>query len=175
MSAWTVIGHTEVGSGGAANITFSSIPATYTDLCLLFSVRQTASGVNQTKLEFNGSTSNFSYRYLEGTGSATSSAANANAAQGGLTQGTASTADTFASNSFYIPNYAGTTAKSWSIDAVTENNATLAVQHIVAGLWNQTTAINSVTIKPDSLNFAQYSSATLYGITRGSSGGVTVS
>ncbi len=37
MSAWTVIAHTEVGSGGVADITFSSIAGTYTDLYLAVS------------------------------------------------------------------------------------------------------------------------------------------
>ena len=168
-----VIQHIELGSA-ASSISFSSIPNTFTDLYITFSVRQSGSGVNQTLLEFNGSTSNFSFRLLEGTGSSAGSGNNT-LNYGGLVQGSASTSNTFASNSLYIPNYAGSTAKSWSVDAVTENNATQAFQHLVAGLWNNTAAINSVTIKPFSGNFEIASSATLYGITKGSDGQTTVS
>lgn len=168
-----LIEHQELASA-AASITFSSIPQTYTDLYLIFSIRQSSSGVNQALLEFNGSSSNFSFRFLQGSGSAASSGTNT-LNFGGLVQGSASTSNTFASNSLYIPNYSGSTAKSWSIDAVTENNATEAYQHLVAGLWNQTAAITSIAIKPYSGNLVQYSSATLYGILAGSDGITSVS
>ena len=168
-----IIQHQELASA-QASITFSSIPQTFTDLYLVFSIRQDSSGVNQALIEFNSSSSNFSFRVLEGSGSAASSGSNVfNYA--GLVQGSASTSNTFASNSMYIPNYTSSAAKSFSTDAVTENNATAAFQHLVASLWNNTAAINSIAIKPASGNLVQYSSATLYGITKGSDGIVTVS
>jgi hypothetical protein len=46
----------------------------------------------------------------------------------------------------YIPNYAGSSNKSVSIDAVTENNATAAEANLVAGLWSSTAAITSITL-----------------------------
>jgi len=173
MSAWTVIAHTEVGSGGAANILFSSIPQTYTDLVLVFSSRQeTATGAS-VFINPNQLTTNQSTRYLEGDG--------ASAASGTLsrifTADTPSnaTANTFSNSIVYMPNYAGSTNKSFSIDTVTENNATTAYQRISAGLWSVSTAISSLEIIQPSGDINQYSSATLYGITKGSSGGVTVS
>ena len=80
-------------------------------------------------------------------------------------EGTDSTANTFANGEFYIPNYAGSTNKSVSADGVTENNATAARATLTAGLWSNTAAINQITLLPIAGGtFAQYSTATLYGI-----------
>jgi hypothetical protein len=176
MSAWTVIQHTEVGSGGAANITFSSIPATYTDLLILVSPRgESANTSRYLRLDINSSgVSSVSYRWLNGTGSTV----NSYSSTGDLVAVNAgnNTANTFSNVLIYIPNYAGNTNKSISIDAVMENNATYSEQTITAALWSNTAAITSIALAlngPDEFN--QYSSATLYGILKGSSGGVTVS
>jgi hypothetical protein len=171
MSAWTRIAHTELGSASAIELT--SIPGTYTDLILLFSIRGASSGF--FGMQFNGSGSNFSSRFLYGNGAATASETRTD---GYISYGSgpSETASTFANYQLYIPNYAGSTNKSWSIDGVGENNATTAHQTIMAGLWSQTAAITSITLNNwTTTNLAQYSSATLYGITKGSSGGVTVS
>jgi hypothetical protein len=63
----------------------------------------------------------------------------------------------------YIPNYAGSSNKSVSIDSVTENNATGAYSGLTAALFASTAAITSFGISTGS-NFVQYSTATLYGI-----------
>jgi hypothetical protein len=175
MSAWTVIAHTELSSAAAANITFSSIAATYTDLALVFSLRSTqASGNEQVRLTINGSTADFEKRGLQGNGSVTSSFGGFDS-QIGYTSSGNNTASTFGNGMLYIPNYAGSTNKSISIDAVSETNATEAFQTIFAQLWSVTNPITSIAIRTLNGNLAQYSSATLYGITKGSSGGVTVS
>jgi hypothetical protein len=169
-----VIQHQELASA-QASITFSSIPQTFTDLVLMLSLRATASGTNVGAVSFNGSTSNFSLRLLQGDGSGVSSA-NYSANYAGIFGGSTMTANTFGNATIYIPNYAGSTNKSFSVDAVTENNATLAFQNIQAGLWSNTAAITSIAISfLSGGDWAQYSSATLYGITKGSDGIVTVS
>jgi hypothetical protein len=180
MSAWTRIAHTEVGSGGAANITFSSIANTFTDLALFVSLRSNqADTYDYIELTFNGSTSNYSLRslYAAGSGGAVSGSVSGKTfMEAGMAGGNSATSSTFGNAYFYIPNYAGSTNKSVSGDLVTENNASQAWQWIIAGLWSDTTAINSIglTARDGSL-WLEYSSATLYGITKGSSGGVTVS
>ena len=45
-----------VGSGGASSIDFTSIPQTYTDLCLVYSARLTTTDTNW-RLKINGSAS----------------------------------------------------------------------------------------------------------------------
>jgi len=180
MSAWTVIAHTEVGSGGASTIEFlntGNIASTYTDLLLVMSLRTARSQVaDEVRIYFNSANSNLSTRYLEGAGSGTPASNTTANGLVGLCPANNATANTFGNLQVYIPNYAGSTNKSFSSDAVTEHNATEAYQSLVAGLWSQTSAITKITIvNQTSVNFVQYSSATLYGITKGSSGGVVVS
>jgi hypothetical protein len=156
-----------VGSGGAANIEFTSIPGTYTDLLIMASMRGTAAAtVVQGKIKFNGSTTSYSERLLQGNGSSASSSSQSGADLEwiGVSPGANATASTFGNTFFYIPNYTSSNYKSTSSESVTENNATSATQHLVAGLWSNTSAITQITITPSSGNWAQYSTATLYGI-----------
>ena len=154
-----------VGSGGAANIEFTSIPGTYTDLNLVLSTRNNRSDVDDTMIvEFNNSSSNLSSRRLLGSGSAASSASYpSHLYYTGI--GNTATSNTFDSVSLYIPNYASSNNKSVSIDSVTENNANNAYAQLTAGLWSNSAAITSIKIRPNSGTlFLQYSTATLYGI-----------
>ncbi len=154
-----------VGSGGASSISFTSIPQTYTDLVLKISSRGTNSGTAVAyEISFNGNTSNFSSIILGGNGSSVFSYSN-QPRRIGLTSAAGATASTFANGEIYIPNYAGSNNKSYSADAVSENNATSAEIAMFAGLWSNTAAITSVTLTPQFDNFAQYSTATLYGVT----------
>lgn len=154
----------EVGSAGAANITFSSIPQGYTDLMLLYSARaaEPTGTFYEIFATLNGSTSGFTGVQLYGNGSAAASISAPR--QVGLIGNVATTSNTFNNNQVYFPNYAGSTNKSYSVDAVTENNGTTSYANFVAGLWSNTAAINSISIAVTSNNFVQYSTATLYGI-----------
>jgi hypothetical protein len=69
---YTLIQSVTVGSGGAANIEFTLIPQTYTDLLLLCSLDQSSSSVI-ADIRFNGLSTNLSSRLLLGNGSAASS------------------------------------------------------------------------------------------------------
>lgn len=173
--AVTKIAEVTVGAGGAASIDFTSIPGTYTDLLLVISTRCTNSAITgPIFMSFNGATTNRSARTLNGTGSSIGSYT---IGDNFLfdTVGNTATSNTFNSSNIYIPNYAGSTNKSFSVDTVNENNATASNQVLEAGLWSSTAAITSISITSPGYNLMQYSSATLYGITKGSSGGVTVS
>ena len=157
-----------VGSGGASNITFSSIVGTYTDLLLVHSTRTVSTGIAQASIiRFNGDTTstNYTARRLLGSGSAASSDQTPTIGSGGFSNNSSATASTFANTSIYIPNYASSNYKSLSIDTVTENNATEAYMAILAMRWSDTAAITSIVITNESGgNFAEYSTATLYGI-----------
>jgi hypothetical protein len=155
-----------VGAGGAASVEFTSIPGTYTDLVLISSLRS-VNGANDLlmTLAFNGSTSNFTSRYLYGNAPGGTGVSGSNSYFHGNVNGAGSTASIFTSTSLYIPNYTGSTNKSYSLDNTMENNSTASYPFLVAGLWSQTAAITSITITNAS-NFAQYSSASLYGISK---------
>lgn len=165
---YSKLASTTVGAGGTSAITFSNIPQNYTDLKIVVSAREssaTSAGDVVGYMRFNGNTgtTNYSSRFVYGDGSAAASLTNSGGAFQICTS--ANTANTFASTDIYIPNYAGSTAKSWSSDTVTENNATAAFAALYASLWTGTTAINNITLSPrGSLSFAQYSTATLYGV-----------
>jgi hypothetical protein len=160
-TTYEAIATVTVGSGGAASMAFSSIPATYTDLAIKISARWDAPfNASTLTITFNGSSANFTSRVIEGSGSSVSSFTSTNNI--GNAQGTSSTANTFSSIDVYIPNYAGSNNKSFSADGVTENNGTIAYATLNAGLWSQTAAITSIGIAIS--NLVQYSTATLYGI-----------
>lgn len=146
-------------------MSFTSIPSTYTDLCVLFSARNTSTGQYAFYRFNNDSTSNYSARFLYGDGSSNPVSAT-NTYTGNITSiGTSGdTANTFGNGSIYIPNYTGSNKKSSSSDSVNENNATLAYAVLTANLWNGTSAITQIDLLPTSGNFAQYSTAVLYGI-----------
>lgn len=169
----TLVSTVTVGAGGIAQIDFSSIPQTGTDLIIYLSGRVTTDGA--VGIYFNGSNTSLSNRFLRGSGSAASSNVNAIGGYVGETGVDGQTASTFGNASIYIPNYAGSTNKSFSVDAVSENNATNAWQHLVAGLWSNTGAITSISLlAASSATFKQYTVASLYIVTKGS-GGATVS
>jgi len=66
----------------------------------------------------------------------------------------------------YIPNYRLTGAKPFSIDSVTERNATNAYQVIIHGIWNNNAAVTSIEISGFADNLAAGSTASLYKITK---------
>ena len=159
-----------VGEAGASSISFQNIPQSgYTDVKVVYSVRTTG-GSGQwmnLSLSFNGLTTNWSNKYLYGTGSAAgSNGTSTNFYAAGVGNPSTTTANTFSSGELYVPNFAGSNAKSVSFDTVTESNGSSALIEIGAALWNSTAAITSLTIAPESGvgNFTQYSTFSLYGL-----------
>jgi hypothetical protein len=163
-TTYTLISSVTVGSGGAATMSFTSIPSTYTDLLLKISTRQSvndASSGYYYDVTFNGTSANRSGRYLLGNGS---TAASSSYTLWGTSVSSDFTSNTFSNGELYIPNYASANNKSASLDSVQENNATLSRALFSAGLWSDTSVITSITLTPGGGNFVQYSTAYLYGI-----------
>jgi hypothetical protein len=161
-NTYTLIASSTVGSGGAATITFSSIASTYTDLKVVVSGRNSTSSTSDLILKFNGSSSGYTQKYIIGTGVSAVSGSQTYG-QIGIMAGN-STANTFATNETYIPNYASSNYKSFSSDDAYENNATQAYASFWANLWSNTAAITSIELSSGTGNFVQYSTAYLYGI-----------
>ena len=168
----TLIASNTVGSGGVSSVTFSSIPATYTDLILKLSVRDSdTSGSGSTydniKLTFNSNTSNYSWLFVAGNGSSTNNAVGS--AQSniptiyGTYSGATSTTNTFGNSEVYIPNYTSSNNKSLSSESTAEYNGTPGWDLMMAGLWTNTSAITSITLSA-AVSFVQYSTFYLYGI-----------
>ena len=166
-NTFTLIASSTVGAGGASSIDFTSIPSTYTDLVIKYSLRSSSTTDDYlgVKLSFNSSTTSFTIRQVTGTGSTASSSNYSTNNPSGYMQAGLTTASTFASGDIYIPNYAGSTNKSFSTDSVAENNAATAnLLSLLAGLWSNTAAITSISLTPATGNFVQYSTAYLYGV-----------
>ena len=163
-TTYEAIATVTVGSGGAASIEFTSIPQTYTDLKIVCSARADDNGVADGFgiIAFNATTTGFSSKQIQGSGSAVTSASPAY--RNSLVVGTAATANTFSNVEFYIPNYTSANNKSFSVESVTENNATEAYASFAAGLWSNSAAITSIKLADDTKTIFQYSTATLYGI-----------
>jgi hypothetical protein len=168
-TTFTKIASVTVGSGGTSSIAFSSIPSTYTDLCVSVSVRTSAGGtIDNIYIGFNSSSTGYTLRWLGVA--ATSPVSYTEAAFGstkihfGYMPGSTATSNTFGSANVYIPNYAGSVNKSVTADAVNEGNITDSYMGMTAGLWSNTSAITSIQLTTSSGTIAQYSTATLYGI-----------
>ena len=174
----TLIASNTVGSGGATNVTFSSIPATYTDLKLVMSVRTNITEARSVLgIVINGDTTgaNYSYRVLYGVGASTAGSANGTgtgAAFGYIfyVDAASATASTFGSTELYIPNYTASINKSIINDGMAESNDITNYGIAMNNAnWNSTAAITSISLLTETANvatgaFVQYSTFYLYGI-----------
>lgn len=163
-----------VGSGGSSSITFSSIPSTYQHLQVRGIARGSAGGSDRDALNimFNSdNASNYLGHFLTGTG-ATVSAAAITGTNGSNNQigGSSSYADGGTASSIFgagvidILDYTNSnkykTVRTLSGQDQNGGNGRIVFN---SGLWQSTSAINSIVLTMSS-NFAQYSSFALYGI-----------
>ena len=166
-NTFELIASSTVGSGGAAQIEFASIPSTYTDLVIKVSARSSSTGSaidRYATFQFNSSTTGRSFRRLYGY-SSTAGSDNGTFGYAFSMSGTTGTASTFCNAELYIPNYAGSANKSFSQDGVSEqNSSTLNWLDLNANLWSNTAAITNIKFTPDTGNFAEFSAFYLYGI-----------
>ena len=155
-----------VGSGGIKSIDFLNIPQTYTDLKLVLSSRSNYGnnfGNPRITINNNTSISSYSRRSIYAESGAAGSEVGSETRIIGVIPDNA-TANTFGSLELYIPNYKGSTYKSYFADSVTENNSSIYGMWILNGIWNDSSPITSIGIAPIDGNFVQYTSAHLYGI-----------
>jgi len=168
-NSYQSIATSTVGSGGTANVTFSSIPATFTHLQIraISKTNRTTASVDSLKLQFNGDTAtNYAYHELIGDGaSALSDSVTSNAFTAiARTAGNANTSF-FGAFTCDILDYANTNKyKTIRTLSGVDLNGSGAV-FFNSGLWQSTSAITSIVIAPQTgtlLN--EYSSFALYGI-----------
>jgi len=154
------ISTTTLGSA-AATITLSSIPATYTDLRLVF-LGGGASGA-QFRLRFNGDTAtNYSSVIVSGDG--TTAGSTRYTSVDGIKSGYNIGTTIFTLISFDILSYAGSTLKTTLLQYSNDQNGSGETQATV-GLWRSTAAITSVGLDLiGGTNFSIGTSLTIYGI-----------
>jgi predicted heme/steroid binding protein len=151
---------------GGTTLTFSSIPSTFTDICLVMSPRGNGFNGTELYLTFNGNTSSYSGKYMwkdGGTTSITSGNNNTSNSLIGIIPGTQAGSNVYGSVQVYVPNYASSSNKSFGVESASERNGDAQWLFLGAGLWSNSSAITSVTITA-SANYLGDSTAYLYGI-----------
>lgn len=146
----------------ASSVTFSSIPATYTDIVAVINGGGSAN-IN-VSMQFNGDTaSNYSITAVAGDGSSASSTRRTSQTAMRLDENSFTSTTLGASNLIVsIMNYANTTTYKTVLSR--SNNAAAGTSAIV-GLWRATpAAINQVVINAIGGNWITGSTFTLYGI-----------
>ena len=169
LGGYNSIASTIVGSGGAADITFSNIPSNYQHLQLRGIARASggASGTSTLQFQANGDTgSNYSSHFLIGDGGSVSSVAytsDSYFAIGSINNDAAGIFATFVMDIFdYTSTNKHKTVKTLTgLDKNGSGNVAL-----ISSVWRNTTiaAITSLKITIAGLNFAQNSQIALYGI-----------
>lgn len=179
MSAWTKISH-QVLTGNTASISFNSIPQSYTDLIVFISGRTNLNVYrDDMAIYFNSNSNGYSYRGIRRfENGAINPLSGNNGSFGAIfsVSGASATTNSFSNTKFTITNYTGSSPKPYTFEAVMGNNSTNSDIYIGTGFWNNSSAVTSVSFS--SLNgnsWVANTTATLYGVTAGSSGGVTVS
>lgn len=154
---------TVAGNGTAATITFSSIPATYTDLRLV--IVCTTASIATVNIQFNSDTAtNYSQTTFYGNGSSALTFRLTSQAQIALTAAgnTSTTVPHF--YTMDVLSYAGSTNKTALCTEAMDENGSGNVSNSV-GLWRNTAAITQIDIKAGGVRYYSTGSTfTLYGI-----------
>ena len=166
-----------VGSGGAANVEFTSIPADYTHLQIrgIARANRATYGADTIRLTFNSDTgANYASHRLLGNGSSAyaNSSASQNYVQFGDSVGTNNGpgAGNVGASILDILDYANTNKyKTIRLLAGVDVNGTVAtfggVVGLTSGLWQSTSAITSIKLVVETgIDFIQYTQFALYGI-----------
>lgn len=161
-----------VGAGGAASITFSSIPGTYKHLQVRAIGRTNRSSfIDVVGIEFNGdtSTANYNNHILNGDGAAaTSSRQTGVEAKWCVYTVPAANASSSIFGGYVIDvlDYASTSKyKTVRTLAGQDQNNTAGNVALNSNLWMNTAAVNSVKLYPYyGTQFVQHTSISLYGV-----------
>jgi hypothetical protein len=167
-SSYESIATVTVGSGGASNVEFTSIPATYTHLQIRGIARTDRSATGDwLEIQLNSDTaSNYNDHYLAGNGASASAGYQATTyMEINRFPAASSTASIFGVAVTDILDYANTN-KYKTIRTLSGNDQNGSGEiHLASGLWRNTSAITSVKILPGAgSNLVQYTQFALYGI-----------
>lgn len=157
-------------TGSAADVTFSSIPSTYTALQVRGIVRSdsgTTSGYDWLYLRFNADTgANYATHSIYGNGTSANvySVASNTYIIGGVATRAYHTSGNFGTTIIDVHDYAST-ARNKTVRSFSgyDNNGSGDVE-LESGVWLSTSAITSLKLTPQSSNFVAGTTLALYGI-----------
>jgi hypothetical protein len=157
---------TAFGTGSSGVIDFTSIPQTYKHLQIRYTAKN-SSTATQMNITMNGITSGVYIRHsLLGDGS-TASFSNSSTSQTAIqlveSMANSTTANAVNAGVIDILDYSSTT-KNKTIKALYGMADNLTRVYFSGGLYNQTTAVSSLTLTASANNFASLSRFSLYGI-----------
>lgn len=161
---------TVTASGGETSISFTSIPSTYQHLQIrgLYRDTQLSSLARNMIIQFNSDTgANYAYHRLEGTGAAATASGGATQTIGLISDagvGDSATASIFGASVIDILDYA-ITSKYKTIRAFAGVDTNGGGQiGLSSSLWQSTSSITSIQLKPGNTAFKAGSTFALYGI-----------
>ena len=176
-SSYESIATVTVGAGGAASISFSSIPSTFKHLQIRAIGRDNrpSTWIDGMYISFNSDTTGSNYRnhQLLGTGSSALAASDAGTTGYGLPIGlvyATNVSNIFSANIIDILDYTNTNKNTTVRNLVGLEDNTNGRLSFQSGVWINTAAITSITLindggsVPANAVFQQYSSFALYGI-----------
>ena len=167
-SSYESIATVTVGSGGAADITFSSIPSTFKQLQLRGIVKSSGGGTEDFRMQYNGNTSGYAVHALYGAGA--SATANAGTSQSAIVGPYNTVVFNGATGIFGaividILDYLSTSKlKTVRILGGQDSNGSGNIGLYSGFHTSDTAAISSIKLFATSNNLAQYTSFALYGI-----------
>ena len=159
-STYEKIATSTLGSN-QADVTFSSISGSYTDLVLVM-MNKVSSGVQNTLIQINSDTaSNYSSTFLYGNGASALSARATSNNYGYANYGSAVFTSTFNLQIVQFMNYSNTTTNKTFL---ARGNEAASGTDAIVNLWRSTAAISTIIVYPSAQNWATGSTFTLYGI-----------
>ena len=159
-STYEKIATSTLGSN-QADVTFSSISGSYTDLVLVM-MNKVSSGVQNTLIQINSDTaSNYSSTFLYGNGASALSARATSNTYGYANYGSAVFTSTFNLQIVQFMNYSNTTTNKTFL---ARGNEAASGTDAIVNLWRSTAAISTIKVYPSAQNWATGSTFTLYGI-----------
>jgi hypothetical protein len=164
-STYEMIASQTLGSS-TQTVTLSSIPATYTDLVLVCSIKGDAASMSII-LRLNGDTNtNYSQTYLEGDGSSASSVRGSSQTRFTLSGSVSYNSTNFGTQIIQAMNYSNTTTNKTVLQRFNSNGGSFPGTGTSVGLWRQTSAINQLDLisTASGQNFVAGSTFTIYGI-----------
>lgn len=158
-------------SSATSNITFSSIPSTYTDLIVVLA--NVVCSVNSSNILLQVGTggsmdsgNNYSYTNITGDGTTARSnrASSGNKILIGYWQAASNSSSYPSQANYSIMNYSNTSTHKTILGRGTVFNSTSGETSALVGLWQNTGAINIIKLYPDTGNFNTGTIATIYGV-----------
>lgn len=164
---FTLIQSLNTNGGASASFSFTSIPSTYTDLCLEMVLNGTSSSPQTVLLlQWNDATSRQTQKLGASPPGTPSAGGNSNLSYFYTGNINAGLSPNYGFFNIYIPRYAETLSKSFVGISTGADSGTPIYMNWVSGNSSATTAINTLTITNEYGNWSQYCSANLYGITK---------